>query len=220
MKPNDKITERKEMRSRFTELKRMRFGAPRQMEKLEVPFQRGWVREYVLTEDAQKRPDAHILAEILGAINHKQYHWRKDFKMSKSEKRRKRMDSYYYPEQNLGSICDIMWERKMKTYPHWRKYFNRRAVMDGSTGKVSYRWFFNYPRLFTITVNPNIIRELPVLIPEEESRWKRFWNWIYKNGKTGLLNKSMGWHRHWDSYDTERMRLLKREMAKDLKEEY
>lgn len=193
MRPDVKTYKRKVLRNRWEDVG---YGINRcAMVELETPIPRGWIRHYVLSEEAKKRSDVSVLEEILKAINHRQYCYRRDFRMSKSERKRKRTTELYYPMQKLGRITAKWWERQKLDNKGWRKYFVLVLCVDDK-GQPSLQYEFKYPRLFVIKTERNWIKQLPSLDSAHMSSITRFWNWVGRNRLTGELYKAMGWQGH------------------------
>ncbi len=106
---------------RLLSLHRERVALYRRMRekvRLETPIQRGWMRCYFLTLEAEQRSEAPLLKEILKKINSPRYHWRKNFVPTK----RYRRPQVQRMEQPLGSLSPSDWLREACPAT-WKLYF-------------------------------------------------------------------------------------------------
>lgn len=157
----------------------------REMVPLDTPIQRGWMRCYCLTEDAEKRSDADLLRAILRRINVVRYHWRRSFAVSRRTRRHKRQ----YLKQALMTIPSWEW-RSSKVPQEWKTYFSREWVMENRQWVEVFR--FRMVKLFELRVLPRMIHELPVCDPELESRLDEIEAEMRDPKKEGRLAKLKG----------------------------
>lgn len=149
------------------------------------------MRCYFLTEEAEQRPDASVLREILRQINVVQYHCRRDF-VPTSRRRRAKMEQFHQPLQRIRP-----WRRKITSLPEsWKSYFVSEPVF------VVWRWLnewrFHRPDLVELRVVPRILHELPVRDPEGDSREAEVDAFLADPKRHGRLDKLLG-IRRWPS---------------------
>ena len=118
---NDQSHAEKHLRALHRELKRLRARQRHPpIHELNPPIQRGWKRHFVLTSSALLRPDAALLASILGHLNTVRYFWRPDFCRTRSQRRLRR--GLVFIEQELMAISWCEW-KEAPVPPAWQKYF-------------------------------------------------------------------------------------------------
>ncbi len=157
---------------------------------LEKPIQRGWVRHYVLTREAELHPDVAILREILEKIGTEEYHWRRDFRRG-----RRAGKGMIEIKQSLRPIPMSDWNREPEKYPdRWKRFFHR----EFRQGYYSYSWealqkghqwvyVFNDSQLFELKVEPHWLTHVKVIDPLAIERKAELHAWMYRHN---------GWRRY------------------------
>jgi hypothetical protein len=164
---------------------------------LDKPVQKGWMRCYFLTEEAQKRSDASTLEAILREVNVVCYHWRRNF-LPTNRNRRAQIQRMNQP---LQSISHRRWVQR--SFPHeWRSYFVREFFFDRFAW--DHRFVFRWPRLFEVRVVPRMVTRLPVCDPSVESRLSEVQRFFEDPRKSGKLCKLRGCYHYWKYCDERR----------------
>ena len=204
------------------------------VQPLAEPIQQGWRRSFVLSPEAQLRPDAAVLTAILDEINVVSHHWRRDFIPSRRQLRlsRRTLSS----EQFLRAIGINEWDRR--SYPdQWHKYFRRELVPHSwlSQPKMEinrYKWVrpglwqrrsghvlafaFIYPHLFVLKTERHWLTHLKQLEPEVVERCEELDNYLAQRHEgrrlDWLYGHSFRYWRRQDSREKTLRRLAEQEM--------
>ena len=141
--------------------------------ELEQPFQRGWLREFRLTDRAKRRENADQLCRLLKVVNHRQYCRRGDFTTWCGEKKRRRPAEHGLRRPHLWQLL------REGVDPKLFKYF--RHIGSGavvSRAHLQYwigrRWNGRLevvcPEYFSRIIKPWIITHQKVDLPEARAR--------------------------------------------------
>jgi hypothetical protein len=167
LKPNPKELEEKKIRSVARELKKIgREVQNPPSVRLKEPIQRGWLRKYVLTKEAQSRPDAQVLEDILKVIGTTQYHWRRVFVRGRRAGRH-----MIEMKQPLKEILIDTWKRYPTDYPDtWKRYFHLEYKQGGYVwyGRQSghqWHYVFTDPHLFELKVERHWLTHVKIIDP-------------------------------------------------------
>ncbi len=158
--------------------------------ELEDPFQRGWVRFYVLSSVAKHRKDVRMLEELLGYLNSKQYSRRFDFcvRHGKSKK--------WIPQgQKLLRLHVHEILRRKIPDKLFRYLFNFRfeSLLDRVNAeqlrRQGYPWKFGVIdySLYELVIEPHWITHQRVVMPEVEARLCEI---------EAYLDRCGGWYRY------------------------
>jgi hypothetical protein len=128
---------------------------------LDEPYQRGWLRLYVLKPDIQKGNRAAFYQQILDNINEVQYHYHQSFKKPRRMRRRNRF--YYANLPVLKSISSDSWHRNYMQFDDEQKScFEKREVWNEQRYRWEYEYVFTAPALLEIKVVPNMVTHIKV----------------------------------------------------------
>jgi hypothetical protein len=168
---------------------------------LDEPIQRGWQRNFCLTEEACLRSDADILRAILKRINVIRYHWRRTFSPTKRHQHSQRQRLH----QALLTIPRWEWHSP-KTAAQWKPYFSREYVLEHGQWTEIFR--FRQPRLFELRIQPRMIYELPVCDPIVESRLAEIEAKLADPHLYRRLHRLLG-HRNWSDNCSRKRKLAR-----------
>jgi hypothetical protein len=159
--------------------------------QLAEPYQRGWMRLFVLKPGIQKSERATFYQGILDQINTVQYHYDESFK---KRQRKGRWHRYYFEElPKLQSIDRYNWDtNKHKLSEGQRGCFEQVEFWDDRLYAISYKYTFAHPHLFEIKVLPHIIstiKETDVLL---EQRLSFIDDYLERDGLANRLSKLKG----------------------------
>jgi hypothetical protein len=202
LKPNPKELDEKKIRAVARELKaiqRQVLNPP--SIRLKEPIQRGWLRKYVPTKEAQSRPDAQVLEEILKVIGTTQYHWRRVFVRGRRAGRH-----MIEMKQPLKEILIDTWKRYPTDYPDtWKRYFHLEYkqggyVWYGLQSGHQWHYVFTDAHLFELKVERFWLTHVKIIDPlliehqAELEAWmesKRGWERYGRlKGRSNWWNKS------------------------------
>ena len=175
----DKARQKKEADRRLirlggerNELWRMKWDAP--YEKLEHPYQRGWVRYFVLTKEVLRRKDAKCYRALLKYVQRIQYSPNRDFLVrshAKSTRYRKRhhklrtfkvWEALHYKMSNKVLSCLVT----QKRHPVGSRDRLRELQLSDYRGSIRVR----YLRYFESKIEPYMITHARVALPDVERR--------------------------------------------------
>ena len=170
--------------------------------QLEVPFQRGWSRSYILSERALDREDRPILEAILKVIGSTIIRHNRSF-----QSRHRRTRKLCEISQPLRPIPNNEWI--WKNYPSgWLRYFRYELRLERNNHWHPY-WIFDQTSLYHLKISRNMIYQIREIDHDIERRigeldrwielhqaWRRYgWlkgqrqRWHCNNTKQKLINK-------------------------------
>ncbi len=131
---------------------------------LAVPYQSGWLRYFVLTDRARKRPDAAALEAILRQIN-VVVHFRRHPDTIRL-RRRRGLDLKWRAEQQTLRWLDLWQLDRLRWSQEWLGYFEQLPRYLN----LSSKWRFAKPDLYCFEVVPRIITHVRQISPGIRSR--------------------------------------------------
>lgn len=144
------------------------------IQQLQAPFQRGWRRDYILSDRALNREDRPVLEAILKVIGSTVIHHTRNF-----QRRRGRSRKLCEIEQPLHPIPLHEWERKI--YPRsWHRYFQYQLVLTWGNHWQPH-WVFIQPSFYRLKTSRNMIHEIRVINPDVERRISELERWLEIN---------------------------------------
>lgn len=163
---------------------------------LDEPYQRGYIRLFVLTSEAEKSPQAEFYQQILNTINDVQYHYDASFKKTKRKQNRHR---YNYDLPVLKPIESYRWSmNKMELSPEQKECFRAVPYFDDYRYRWTCKYEFMYPELFTVKVLPNMVTTVKLRDMEMEKRIDFINDYLKKNKFNNRLAKIRGgWYKYW-----------------------
>ena len=162
--------------------------------RLEEPIQRGWVRKYVLTQEAENRPDLNILEADPRNIGSEMHNKNPLFLKKKHWRSRKLV----HVEQPLREILVDYWSTKRHPRPdEWKPYFHLEYKWHSWRG---FQWFyvFTEAHLFELRVQPHWLTHLKLIDPviirhkAELEAWMKHHNGVFP-GYRRLKGKWAHW---------------------------
>ncbi|MEM6823280.1 MAG: hypothetical protein AAF558_15225 [Verrucomicrobiota bacterium] len=159
--------------------------------RLDPPIQRGWERNFVLTQQAENREDAETLRSILKHINTRAVNRRRDFCI------RNRKTKKWIPQgQGLQRLSLWQWHYQ-KLESSWKKYF--RYFPNSSRPWASF-FDFKYPYLFRLDIRPNIIEFIYTYNLDLRDTADRIQDWLSQEKQSRRLQKMRGKSYMWKRY--------------------
>lgn len=170
---------------------------------LEVPYQSGWKRHFVLREDIKRSATADFYQELLKNINTIQYHVDKSFKAKRKRKHRK---TSVDRKQFLREFPEWQWnnDRYHSLNELEKVHFHLYEKWDknGKTRKMVYR--FNEPWRYVLKVVPHIITHVKMLDSQLEQDIQLLDNHIQRHDIEAKIYKLTGGAYHywkWADFD-------------------
>ena len=153
---------------RHAELEKRRRNLP--LVPLEKPYQKGYVRFFVLREDVKQGKQADFFATLLEKINTYQY---ADNRKFQKKKKRRRKPVYVARKQELYAFNQWEWQRALergKFTEKERAYFARIECFNRQKDRFETYYEFTEAWRFELRVKPNMIthyRPVDVAIERE-----------------------------------------------------
>lgn len=166
---------------------------------LEIPFQRGWKRYFIVREDVRRGKEGKFYESILEKINTVQYNHQKNFKQKK-RKENKRV--YIEIKQELKVIYPNELPKLKLSEKELECFDYRLIVVEIGGRKIErYAYVFREPWRFILRIRPNIITQVKAYDWEMEQRRSEIKETIFDNYENcGKLNKLKGWGKyHWEN---------------------
>jgi len=171
-------------------------------EELEEPYQKGFVRLFVLRDDTKMNKLAPLFSIILKQINTFQYSETKAFKKRRRkngkriyvdrEQTLKALDSYHY--QKLPDACKVYFLRVESFHPMWKKMVEE------------YR--FAEPWRFELEIRPYMITHRKKIDNKLESQIHRIENFLNRNYLQGKIDNLKGnSYSSWNDFPKEKYKL-------------
>ena len=153
---------------RHAELEKRRRNLP--LVPLEKPYQKGYVRFFVLREDVRQGKQADFFATLLEKINTYQY---ADNRKFQKKKKRRRKPVYVARKQELYAFNQWEWQRALERGKFTEKecaYFARIECFNRQKDRFETHYEFTEAWRFELRVKPNMIthyRPVDVAIERE-----------------------------------------------------
>jgi hypothetical protein len=113
------------------------------------PYQKGWVRYYVLRGDIKNRNDARFIQQALDLINVERYCSRQNFTVKDYK-----TGKYVPMEQKIGYITEQKYETLSQNVKKW---FTKTQMVEKYSNRVFYGYVFKLDYFFEFKIEPNII---------------------------------------------------------------
>ncbi|WP_343687493.1 hypothetical protein [Chryseobacterium gleum] len=156
---------------------------------LDKPYQRGFVRFFVVREDVKQSKDGDFFEGILKKINTYMYSDNRKFLKKKRKFGRK---IYVEREQKLRYITSYSWN-----YPKWeltdreRQYFEKKEDYCPVRKIFGTYYKFTEPWRFTLRVRPNMITHYKPLDLELEKEYAALDSYLGQYKVIGIMNKTI-----------------------------
>jgi len=156
---------------------------------LEKPYQKGFVRFFVVRDDVKRTKDGEFFEEILAKINTYMYsETRKFFK-----KKRKFGRKIYVPrDQKLGRLLPYQWnDPKLVLTIREKQYFLKREEYDPLRKKYDTYYEFIEPWRFTLQVKPYMITHYKPLNSDLEKEIDELDSYLNQDKIKGIIYKKI-----------------------------
>jgi hypothetical protein len=125
------------------------------MAPLEVPYQRGWKRLFVLRDDVKRSPQGPFYETLLAKINTVEYYHDKSFKR---KKRRKKRYGYEAKQQLLREFSLRCWQaNRINLTADEKACFTCVETFDIKTRRADVKYVFTEPWRYVLKVVPHIV---------------------------------------------------------------
>ena len=172
---------------------------------LEKPYQKGYVRFFVLREDVRQGKQADFFATLLEKINTFQY---ADTRKFQKKKKRRGKRVYIARKQELYSFSQWEWERALergKFTQKERAYFAKIECFNRQKDRFEIHYEFTEAWRFELRVKPNMIthyRPVDIAIERELAELDKiiddYKNWGIIHSK--IYGRSYSWRQYQKRY--------------------
>ena len=172
---------------------------------LEKPYQKGYVRFFVLREDVRQGKQAEFFATLLEKINTYQY---ADTRKFQKKKKRRGKRVYIARKQELYTFSQWEWERaleKGKFTQKERAYFAKIECFNRQKDRFEIHYEFTEAWRFELRVKPNMIthyRPVDIAIERELAELDKiiddYKNWGIIHSK--IYGRSYSWRQYQKRY--------------------
>jgi hypothetical protein len=178
---------------------------------LETPYQRGWRRDYVLTERSRDREDREVLEDILKIIGSTIVRPDRSFKG-----RQRRTGALCEISQPLRPISNNEWI--YKKYPtRWIRYFRYELRLERNNHWQPY-WIFILPSLYRLKISRNMIHQVRDIDPDIERRIGELERWFEISQAWARLSwlkgRRQSWH--WRGSDDPKQKLTNKRHRQEI----
>ena len=193
---NHKTEEHKKLRRLWNEYVKLQKSRKTSGEWIDVePYQRGWVRSFVLRDDAKNRTDAREMQQVLDKINNTVYcnnekFLHRNWKTGKMEPIPQRPK--YLNDAEYNALTE-----KQKSFFEQRTWIANKVTVAGRGNSAEKKYVTGYvfrnDFYLVFKIEPNIVTEHWIPNQEIESRYGELSSHFEKNGLWGKFNKAMHW---------------------------
>jgi len=166
---------------------------------LENPYQKGFVRFFVLRDDVKCSKDGDFFQGILSKINTKMYSETRKF-LKKKRKFGRRI--YVEREQKLVQLSTHQWnDPKLGLTTREKQYFLKREEYNPFSKRYNVYYEFIEPWRFVLRVKPNMITHYKPLHSDLEKEIDELNSYLSQHKIVGLVNKKIhGKSGNWKNY--------------------
>lgn len=170
---------------------------------LEIPYQRGWKRHFVLREDVKRSPMADFYESLLKRINTVQHSADRSFKTRRRRRRRKAKEE---KKQILQEFPEWQWEQERYhgLTALEKAHFHLYEKWDKQRKNIQLYYRFNEPWRYVLKIVPHMITHVKMVDEILESKIQRLDNYICNYHLEPRIAKLKGGAYHywkWESLD-------------------
>ncbi|MBW1655888.1 hypothetical protein [Flavobacterium quisquiliarum] len=169
---------------------------------LQVPYQKGWQRNFKLRDDVARSAEAEFYKELLTKINTWQFSSEKSFKR---KKKRKSRHVYVEKIQTVKEFSEWEWKSpKLELTEKEKVHFYKRERWCSNFKRYKVHYVFNEPWRYVLRVSPYMITHTRMVDSYLESEIQVVENYIVNQNLRNKINKLVdGFSRSWSYYDYE-----------------
>ncbi|MDA6071352.1 hypothetical protein NJT12_17165 [Flavobacterium sp. AC] len=154
---------------------------------LEIPYRKGWQRNFVLREDIARSNDSSFYEALLEKINTWQYASEKSFKR---KKKRKRKNVYAEKLQTVKEFSESEWKSSKLTLTEKEKmHFYKREQWCPNCKCYHIHYVFNEPWRYVLRITANMITHTKMVDAVLESEIKILKNYVINLNVRHKINK-------------------------------
>ncbi|KRD10170.1 hypothetical protein ASE21_10635 [Flavobacterium sp. Root901] len=172
---------------------------------LEIPYQKGWQRNFKLRDDVARSSEASFYRELLEKINTWQFSPEKSFKR---KKKRKGKHVYVEKIQNVKEFSPSEWTSSKNELTEKEKvHFYKRERWCSNFKRYKVHYVFNEPWRYVLRVSPHMVTHTRMVDSDLESEIDIIDNYIVNHNLRDKINKLVkGFSNRWKYYQSENPR--------------
>ncbi|MBD3904283.1 hypothetical protein NAL32_05940 [Chryseobacterium sp. Ch-15] len=156
---------------------------------LKMPYQKGFVRFFVVRDDVKRSKDGDFFEGILNKINTKMYSPTRKF-LKKKRKFGRRI--YVVREQKLVQLSTYQWnDPKLKLTAREKQYFLKKEKYNPFRKRYNVYYEFIEPWRFVLCVKPNIITHYKPLNSDLEKEIDELDSYLNQYKVQGIVHKTI-----------------------------
>lgn len=156
---------------------------------LEKPYQKGFVRFFVVRDDVKRSKDGDFFEGILNRINTKMYSETRKF-LKKKRKSGRRI--YVEREQKLGRLSTYQWnDPKLKLSDREKQYFLKREDYCPIRKRYDIYYEFIEPWRFVLNIKPNMVTHYKPLNSDLEKEIDELDSFLGRYEIQGIVHKTI-----------------------------
>ncbi|WP_153795786.1 hypothetical protein [Foetidibacter luteolus] len=159
-------------------------------EPLNPPYQKGWNRFFVLSNDVAKSKHADFFKEILRKINTCEWNATKDFRKKKKRVTRR---IYIIPKQELLKP-DEQHFNKLNFNDNEKQFFHPEYRFEKSKNGFIKYYVFNEPWRYVLKIKPNFISQVRKHDALIEKRLREIRNYVHQSNLSGRIGHLLDGH--------------------------
>jgi len=169
---------------------------------LEIPYQKGWQRNFKLRDDVARSSEASFYIELLEKINTWQFSSEKSFK---KRKKRKRKHLYVEKLQTVKEFSEWEWKSsKLELTEKEKAHFYKRERWCSNCKRYKIHYVFNEPWRYVLRVSPYMITHTKMVDSDLESQIQLIDNYIVNHNLRNKINRLIHGRSHkWSYYENE-----------------
>jgi len=172
---------------RSKELWKIRRNMP--LVPLEEPYQKGFIRFFVVRDDVRRSKDGDFFQGILNKINTKMYSETRKF-LKKKRKFGRRI--YVERDQKLARLSIHQWnDPKLGLTTRERPYFLKREEYSPFRKRYNIYYEFTEPWRFVWRVRPNMITHYKPLDSDLEKEYDELHSYLNQHKIVGIIHKKI-----------------------------
>nr|WP_294780218.1 hypothetical protein [uncultured Flavobacterium sp.] len=158
--------------------------------QLEIPYQKGWQRNFKLRDDVAKSSEALFYSELLEKINTWQFSPEKSFKR---KKKRKSRNVYVEKIQTVKEFSEWEWKSsKLELTEKEKALFYKRERWCSNCKRYKIHYVFSQPWRYVLRVSPYMITHTKMVDSDLESQIQSIRNYIENHNLRNRINKILG----------------------------
>lgn len=167
------------------------------MVPLDIPYQRGWKRFFVLSDQMKRDPNVDFYQQLLDKINTVRLHYDRSFKVKKKKKRRYGVEVM---PQSIRAFCGYEWSRnRLELSDEEKLSFVKTLIWSSNMKNFEESYTYAHPSHFVLKIVANMVTH----VKQADQYIEQELSWIDNYIKSHQLyyrmfrltvGRSCGWH--------------------------